>query len=692
MEKITYNCKFQHNGPNYKEFKMARKILSYIIIIAVLSTASLEAEVIKSMPMQNHMILTGAETYPHASGYPLNPGVITQSPGIIIGTTWYDYQTNGSTGNRIALTDSNTIYVSWMNAYAWPTPPRHVFHNYRDANGNWNFDMGLKVDERPDNSASAGYTTLDIYQGYRGAIDYHYSTATSYITRLAVDNADYPGWGYFQRYNVYVGAIWPYIAIDRNNRIHIVITEPADNAEDPHQVFYVRSADGGETWTTGEIVDTLMTISTVIDASPVSDKVIIAYTHPTDYETQWHNDIMYILSEDGISWDFRYGKVNITNYLQDNDSLWAYTDMDVIFDYNDNFHLIWNAQTIDSDGYIQWNTRLFHYNSATEEINLIHMWPLEDVWIVGCDCGAWNRPICKMNMGVQEGTNILFTTWTQFDTTDCSQGGYANGELYMSYTSDGISWEEPVNLTNSHTDDCFPEECDSDHWSSLADVAHENLHIMYINDKDAGGIPQTEGAPTESPVMYLEIPALYEEGGAIVGIVTTNENTPIEGAFVRVLLDGNQIETDSTGTNGRYGFFCLSEDSYTLEVTKTGYIPALVENVEVTNYWTKILDIDLVSTGVDEETALPERFNLGQNYPNPFNEKTTISFELKKPSQVLLEVFDITGAKIITLVDEYMPAGSHLVTWEACDFASGVYYYRLKASDYSDVKQAVLLK
>jgi hypothetical protein len=676
---------------------MKRKIFSYIVIATVLLTANLKAETIKSMPMQNHKILTGAETYPHASGYPLNPGVVTQSPGIMVGTTWYDYQTNGSTGNRIALTDSNTIYVSWMNAYTFPPPPRHVFHNYRDANGNWNFDMGLKVDERPDNTASAGYTTLDIYQGYRGAIDYHYSTATTYVTRLAVDAADYPGYGYFERFNIPnlfggVEFIWPYITVDRNDRIHILMNEPVAAGVIPHRMIYVRSADGGETWTTPALVDTLATLSNIIDASPVSDKVIMAYANPSDYETQWHNDIMYILSEDGISWDFRHGKVNVTNYLQDDDSLWAYTDMDVIFDYNDNFNLIWNAQTIDSDGYIQWNTRLFHYNSATEEISLIHMWPLEDVWIDGCDCGAWNRPICKMNMGVQEGTNILFATWTQFDTTDCSQGGYANGELYMSYTSDGTSWEEPVNLTNSHTDDCFPEECDSDHWSSLADVAHENLHIMYINDKDAGGIPQTEGAPTESPVMYLEIPALYEGGGAIVGVITANGDTPIEGAFVRVLLDGNEIETDSTGANGRYGFFCLSEDNYALEVTKPGYESVSVENVEVTDYWTNVLDIDLVSTGIDEKTTIPARFNLGQNYPNPFNEKTTISFELKNSSSVLLEVFDISGAKVITLIDEYMFAGSYSTTWDAMDVASGFYYYRLKTNDYSDVKQAVLLK
>lgn len=491
---------------------MKKKTLVFVVMAVFLITASAFAEVPKIHISKTEKALTGAEPFPDVPAYPLNSNFTTQSPGIILGTTWYDYQTNGSTGNRIALTDSNTIYVSWMNAYIWPPPPRHVFHNYRDDYGNWNFDMGYKVDNLPDNIAAAGYTTLDIYQGYRGAIAYHY-TVPNYVSRLAVDTYDYPGYGYFERFNVpnlYGSAffIWSYITVDRNDRIHYVMTEPGEIAGDPLRMIYVRSANGGETWTTPAVVDTVMTISSVIDASPVSDKVIIAYTHPTTFDNQWENDVYYILSEDGVTWDFQYGKINVTNYLNDNDSLWAYTDMDVIFDYNDNFHLIWNAHTIDTEGYIQWNTCLFHYNGANEEINQIHMWPEEDNWTDGCDPGTWNLPICKMNMGVHP-TNILFAIWTQFDTTDCSAGGYANGEIYMSYTCDRTNWEEPENLTNSQTPGCFPGDCDSDHWASLADVVDSSLHITYINDKDAGGIPQNEGVATENPVMYLEIPTTF---------------------------------------------------------------------------------------------------------------------------------------------------------------------------------------
>jgi hypothetical protein len=85
-----------------------------------------------------------------------------------------------------------------------------------------------------------------------------------------------------------------------------------------------------------------MVIAGLPAASPVSDKVAIVYSKTTDTSTQWYNDIVYILSNDGLTWNFT-NRTNVTNYGTDNDSLWAYTDLDAIFDYNDNLNIIWNA-------------------------------------------------------------------------------------------------------------------------------------------------------------------------------------------------------------------------------------------------------------------------------------------------------------------------------------------------------------
>ncbi len=93
----------------------------------------------------------------------------------------------------------------------------------------------------------------------------------------------------------------------------------------------------------------------------------------------------------------------------------------------------------------------------------------------------------------------------------------------------------------------------------------------------------------------------------------------------------------------------------------------------------------------------PEVFSLAQNYPNPFNPKTVIRFALPKDSWVKLEVYNILGQKVKTLVDEKLAAGVKEVQWDGKDgkgleVASGIYFYRIKADSFSDVKKMVMLK
>jgi FG-GAP-like repeat/Bacterial Ig-like domain/Secretion system C-terminal sorting domain len=108
-------------------------------------------------------------------------------------------------------------------------------------------------------------------------------------------------------------------------------------------------------------------------------------------------------------------------------------------------------------------------------------------------------------------------------------------------------------------------------------------------------------------------------------------------------------------------------------------------------------------TNVNDEDNIPERFALHQNYPNPFNPSTKIKFEiplgpslLKGKSEaggfITLKVYDVLGNEVATLVDEYKPAGSYGVEFDASNLSSGVYLYKLSAGDFSDVKKLMLLK
>ena len=89
---------------------------------------------------------------------------------------------------------------------------------------------------------------------------------------------------------------------------------------------------------------------------------------------------------------------------------------------------------------------------------------------------------------------------------------------------------------------------------------------------------------------------------------------------------------------------------------------------------------------------LPPVYRLEQNYPNPFNPVTDIKFSLPNPSDVRLEVFNIVGQKVATLVDGPLEAGQHTVPWNASGLASGIYLYRLEAGDHTDTRKMLLLK
>ncbi len=99
-----------------------------------------------------------------------------------------------------------------------------------------------------------------------------------------------------------------------------------------------------------------------------------------------------------------------------------------------------------------------------------------------------------------------------------------------------------------------------------------------------------------------------------------------------------------------------------------------------------------IVVGVEEEETLPTEYALLQNYPNPFNPSTVISYQLPVSSDIVLKVFDVLGNEITTLVDEFKIAGRYEVEYDASTLPSGVYFYQLRAGEYTAVKKMILLK
>ena len=103
-----------------------------------------------------------------------------------------------------------------------------------------------------------------------------------------------------------------------------------------------------------------------------------------------------------------------------------------------------------------------------------------------------------------------------------------------------------------------------------------------------------------------------------------------------------------------------------------------------------ILHVNLAD--IPDNNLLPASFNLSQNYPNPFNSSTIIKYNLPTESRIRLEIYDILGRQIATLEDGHKPAGYHQVIWNARDVASGMYFYRLTAGEYSESRKLLLIK
>jgi len=134
----------------------------------------------------------------------------------------------------------------------------------------------------------------------------------------------------------------------------------------------------------------------------------------------------------------------------------------------------------------------------------------------------------------------------------------------------------------------------------------------------------------------------------------------------------------------------LTHQSYTYKVTVVG------------NYHYKCTPHELFGM-VADFTAMPNAitplggpvpqfYNLMQNYPNPFNPVTNIKFNIPKSSFVKLTIYDIQGGEIEVLVNQVVNAGSYSTDWDASNYSSGVYIYKLETQDFTSVKKMILVK
>lgn len=439
-----------------------------------------------------------------------------QSPGDTIGFTQFPYQTSGPSGRRIVIDNQRNVHFAWTDGSALPET-RNIRYNCvgQDLPSPWP-EAGTIISYR----IGSQLVQLAVNSENRAVCVWQQRFAGADSLIVASDQYMYFGEFYYKHPPNRLDNIifkWPYIAVDRNDRYQVVAT--SDIPGDYRPFGYSRSNNGGTTWTVLAAVDTIRQVSPIIVSSRVSGKVAIVYTHPADTSASM-NDIYYIQSPDGITWNGFSQKINITNYRM-GDSLYALKDVSAAFDFNDNLQIIWNAYSRNpqpgrpSDYLYHFDVTSGTIHSITESAALPAM---------GCNPFGENAMFSKPTIAV-DSANGLYVAYTSWDSSDCSRDGYANGEIYLQRSFNcGETWTVRENLTNSHSPDCYDGNCYSDIWPTLAEQVDNFVHLFYECNREGLDRPLIYYL-----ILYLKIPAgsqQNEENGNLSSGFAFTQNYP----------------------------------------------------------------------------------------------------------------------------------------------------------------------
>ncbi len=326
--------------------------------------------------------------------------------------------------------------------------------------------------------------------------------------------------------------------------------------------------------------------------------------------------------------------------------------------------------------------------------------------------------IANLNAQVDPGTENLTHSWTFNDGTANDQIGSADGILRGAagilngslFTTDPDSWMElppDVISLNGYS------EITLEIWFTPLSTANTGYHMLVFFGNTVNSVGND---------YYFITPARGDNvsrAAISCGVVTspwTGENgangpevndtllhhmiSTLTDTSITLYIDGElkasaPLDTNNSISKISAAFAYLAKGGYTGDATWRGEILEF-------NIFNKALSADeilflfnkgTVPTSVNDGISMhPKEFSLLQNYPNPFNPGTKISFDLPKESKVKIDVYDMLGREIATLLDEIKPAGRHFVQFDGSKFSNGVYVYRMDAGNQIFSRKMVLLK
>jgi hypothetical protein len=523
-----------------------KKFLVFLAIFLLATSTALQAA--KSLPPE----VTRKADRIHLPGDPINqsgyvePGPVRDDPRrddwigdrALVGDTWYDYQSNGSVGRMIAMDQDAGIHITWMDGYGsdMGASQRHMKYNYLRAGDDW-----LNMDgEVVDGGLRGGYGCIDLTtdETPRAMVFYH-NTLDGIVWSMCGVDWDL-GVGAFNNVQVprYPDSpvLWPQGVMSPEGRIHIAY----NRLENGRMLSYAQGAlDRGGAPVFGEnptpVADTHLNTYRIA-SSPNSERVAITWMRSRvdnldihDF-AQWdgflayqmNNDLMLAWTDDGINWNFNE-PVNITDNIPPDprqegsssygDTLRTYATHDIIFDAQDNIHVIFDARLLrvqaipegnpPVDGLTNDMSYLFHWSEDAEEITAVAdgwfsqlIYDENDEPILKPEPGAWRSNVCNPSMAYAENGD-LYCVYNYYPHGDYSIRDRCNGDVAVTVSEDnGATWYYPTMITETFSG---PEAADGEHFCESYPTVDEKvddfIHITYEMDTEPGTSIQDDDMP-----------------------------------------------------------------------------------------------------------------------------------------------------------------------------------------------------
>ncbi|MFC1482163.1 carboxypeptidase regulatory-like domain-containing protein, partial [Candidatus Neomarinimicrobiota bacterium] len=324
------------------------------------------------------------------------------------------------------------------------------------------------------------------------------------------------------------------------------------------------------------------------------------------------------------------------------------------------------------------------YISATTDLGQFQLWPeayLEIDYAMDVEMDHGGKVLIGWHLN-----SILSGRVTRFEVWEVGRGPNPP-EMFAA---------EPAHFRHVGTVPIHPE---TDHYELVAETLHDmetNWYMVTAHgwdiweywDSGIWSAYSEDNLPPNVPSSVIVASGELANQVAISWEAVTNEPVQYYTIYQSV---GSAAATKYTNTTELGAVIDLTvEGEYSYQITATDFANLESDKSASGSYTYEYL-------GFADGRSLPAVYALGANYPNPFNPSTTISYQLPEASDMVMRIYDIAGRELRTLIQGNVDAGYHRIVWDGLDnggapLSTGVYFYRMTASNFSQTRKMILMK